>query len=228
MTTLSKGAAKKVTIYVNEDARYHSGPLYESILLFLLHKGVAGATATRAMAGFGAHQVMHTPKIEALAEHLPIRIEFVEKAERIDELLPTLYDMVTDGLIDVQDTTVVKVAMKEGRAGPQQPHERKQGKAKLMRIYLGEADKWHGEPLYEAIVEKCRQLRIAGATVFRGLEGFGETAEIHRAHLLAHDQPIVITIVDSADNLQGLIPAIEDIMDTGMIAMSDVTVTRIQ
>ena len=64
--------------------------------------------------------------------------------------------------------------------------------------------------------------------VFRGLEGFGETAEIHRSHLLAHDQPIVITIVDSDDRLRDLIPAIEGMMDTGMIAMSDVQVTRIQ
>ena len=100
--------------------------------------------------------------------------------------------------------------------------------AKLLRVHCSESDRYKGKPLYEAIVEKCRQLKIAGATVFRGLEGFGETSEIHRAHLLAHDQPIVITIVDSADNLQGLIPAIEDMMDTGMIAMSDVTVTRIQ
>jgi PII-like signaling protein len=100
--------------------------------------------------------------------------------------------------------------------------------AKLIRVHCSESDRYKGKPLYEAIVEKCRQLKIAGATVFRGLEGFGETSEIHRAHLLAHDQPIVITIVDSADNLQGLIPAIEEIMDTGMIAMSDVTVTRIQ
>jgi PII-like signaling protein len=100
--------------------------------------------------------------------------------------------------------------------------------AKLLRVHCSESDRYEGKPLYEAIVEKCRQLKIAGATVFRGLEGFGETAEIHRAHLLAHDQPIVITIVDSTDNLQGLIPAIEDIMDTGMIAMSEVTVTRIQ
>ena len=83
---LTKGAAKKVTIYVNEDSKHHLGSLHEAILMFLLHKGVAGATATRAMAGFGAHQVMHTPNIEALGEHLPIRIEFVESAERVDEL----------------------------------------------------------------------------------------------------------------------------------------------
>src|SRR5579872_7053522 len=110
---LEKGTAKKVTIYVNEDTRHHLGPLYESILTFLLHKGVAGATATRALAGFGAHQVMHTAKIEVLAEHLPVRIEFIESAQKVDELLPTLYDMVSDGLIEVQDTEVVKAANRD-------------------------------------------------------------------------------------------------------------------
>jgi PII-like signaling protein len=100
--------------------------------------------------------------------------------------------------------------------------------AKLLRIHCSESDRYGGKPLYEAIVEQCRQHKIAGATVFRGLEGFGETAEIHRAHLLARDQPIVITIVDSAENLRSLIPAIEQMMDTGMIAMSDVEITRIQ
>lgn len=75
---LSKGTAKKVTIYVNEDTQHHLVPLYESILAFLVHKGVSGATVTRALAGFGAHRVVHTPKIEVLAEHLPVRIEFIE------------------------------------------------------------------------------------------------------------------------------------------------------
>src|SRR5438105_15408491 len=99
---LSKGAAKKVTIYVNEDTQHHLGPLYESILTFLMTHGVAGATATRALAGFGAHHVLHTPKIEVLAEHLPIRIEFIDTPEKVEQLLPGLYEMVTDGLIDVQ------------------------------------------------------------------------------------------------------------------------------
>src|SRR5215472_13355194 len=105
---LQKGSAKKVTICVNEDTQYHLQPLYQAILTYLMSKGVAGATATRAMAGFGPHQVMHTTRIEVLSEHLPIRIEFVDSAEVIDALLPTLYEMVSDGLIEVQDTTVVK------------------------------------------------------------------------------------------------------------------------
>src|SRR5207249_12132443 len=119
---LKKGPAKKVTIYVNEDTQYHLQPLYEAILTYLMHKGVAGATATRAMAGFGAHQVMHTTKIEVLTEHLPIRIEFIESAQKVDELMPILYDMVTDGLIEVQDTQVVKVANKERPSPPKGPH----------------------------------------------------------------------------------------------------------
>src|SRR5512136_1261192 len=98
---LTKGAAKKVTIYVNEDTRYHLGPLYEAILTFLLHKGVAGATASRAMAGFGAHQMVHTStNNEVVTEHLPIRIEFVESEQKVQEILPALYDMVIDGLLE--------------------------------------------------------------------------------------------------------------------------------
>src|SRR5689334_18732389 len=109
---LKKGSAKKVTIYVNEDSRYHLEPLYGAILTYLMHKGVAGATASRAMAGFGPHHVMHTTKIELLTEHLPIRIEFIETEEKIDTLLPALSEMVTDGLIEMHDTTIVKSAMK--------------------------------------------------------------------------------------------------------------------
>jgi uncharacterized protein len=110
---LRQGIAKKVTIYINEDTQHHLTPLYESLLSFLIHKDVAGATVTRALAGFGAHRVIHTPKIEVLAVHLPVRLEFIETAEKVDELLPFLCDMVSDGLIEVQDTTVVKIANKE-------------------------------------------------------------------------------------------------------------------
>src|SRR5260370_11129813 len=152
---LTKGPAKRVTIFLNEDTRYHMTRLHDAVMTFLMHKGVAGATATRAYSGFGGHQTLHTPKIEVLAEHLPIRIEFVETAEKVDEVLPTLYKMVTDGLIEVQDTTVVKLAC-EARSEPVAPHERRAGPAKLLRVFLGGADKWCGEPLVDAIVKKLR------------------------------------------------------------------------
>ncbi len=109
---LAPGPAKKVTIYLNEDTQRRHESLYKSIVEFLLRHRVSGATVTRALAGFGSHHVVHTPRIEALAEHLPLRLEFIESLEKVDEILPELSDLVTDGLIEVQDTTVIKVARK--------------------------------------------------------------------------------------------------------------------
>jgi uncharacterized protein len=99
--------------------------------------------------------------------------------------------------------------------------------AKLLRLHITERDHHEGKPLYEAIIDKCRELKIAGATVFRGLEGYGDTAEIHRSHILTHDLPIVIQIVDTDANIQRLLPIVEDMMDKGLIAISDVNTVRI-
>ncbi len=100
--------------------------------------------------------------------------------------------------------------------------------ARLLRIHLSEADRFGGKPLYEEIVAECRKQQIAVATVFRGLEGFGESAELHHLQRAVRDQPIVITIVDTADHLARLIPVVEAMMDTGTIAISDADVVRIQ
>ena len=100
--------------------------------------------------------------------------------------------------------------------------------ARFLRIHISESDRYQGKPLYEAIVQKCRELKIAGATVFRGLEGYGETAEMHKSHLIRKDQPIVISIVDTPENLDRLVPVVEGMMDTGLIAVSDVQAIRVQ
>src|SRR5215467_2612030 len=100
--------------------------------------------------------------------------------------------------------------------------------AKILRVHFDEHDKHNGRPLYEAVVEKCREMSIAGATVFRGVEGYGESAEIHRAHLIHHDQPIIVIMVDLEAKIRQLLPVLEEMMDTGLIAMSDVEVIRIR
>lgn len=100
--------------------------------------------------------------------------------------------------------------------------------ARLLRIHISESDSYGGKPLYEAVVNQCREMKIAGATVFRGLEGYGETAEIHKSHLIRRDQPILISIVDTAESISRLIPVVEAMMDTGLIAVSDVKITRVQ
>ena len=101
-------------------------------------------------------------------------------------------------------------------------------KAKILRLHFSDGHKYNGKPLHEALVQKCQDMNIAGATVFRGLEGYGETAEIHRRHVVARDQPIIVIIVDTEDRIQELIPVVESMMDTGMIAVSDVDVTRVE
>ena len=99
--------------------------------------------------------------------------------------------------------------------------------AKLMRLHFSEHHRYQGKPLYEAIVEKCLELQIAGTTVYRAFEGFGEKAQIHRPHLLTHELPVVVTVVDSAENIERLAPVLEEMMETGMIATSDVQIKRI-
>jgi len=99
---------------------------------------------------------------------------------------------------------------------------------KLLRLHFSEHDRYQGKPLHEAIVEKCREMKIAGVTVFRGLEGYGESTEIHRSHLVSHDLPIVLNVVDSAENVARLLPVVEGMIDKGLIAISDVIVRRIQ
>jgi len=100
--------------------------------------------------------------------------------------------------------------------------------AELLRIHISESDRYQGKPLHEAIVAKCREMKIAGASVFAGLEGYGETAEIHRSHLVRSDRPIVIMIVDSAENIRRLAPVVESMMDTGLVATSEVQMIRVE
>ena len=226
---LKKGPAKKVTIFINEDTQHHMTALHDSIMTFLMHKGVSGATATRAYSGFGSHQLLHTPKVELLAQHLPIRIEFVETPEKVDEVLPTLYEMVSDGLIEVHDTTLVKLARKPVKPEPVPPHERKQGPAKLLRVFLGEADKWHDTPLYDAIVKKLLMMDIAGATVYRGILGYGAKGHQHKATFLhpTRDLPIMVSVIDTAEKISAAAEVIQDMLEDGLIVISDAEIVRL-
>jgi uncharacterized protein len=103
-----------------------------------------------------------------------------------------------------------------------------EGKAKMLRLHFGEDDKWQGKPLYRAIVEKCRELDIAGATVYRGIEGYGASTLIRRPHLLSFssDAPIMVSVVDTEEKIRRLIPTLEEMIGEGLIAISDVEVIR--
>jgi uncharacterized protein len=113
---LEAGPALLITIHINEDISSRTDFLHNEILKFLYEQGVSGATVFRPHAGFGFHRHVHTAGAGGVeGEHLPVRIEFIEKKEKIEGLLPTLYDLVTDGLIEAKDTSILKVANREIR-----------------------------------------------------------------------------------------------------------------
>ena len=89
----------------------------------------------------------------------------------------------------------------------------------LLRIFIGESDKWNGRPLYEAIIFKAREMGIAGATMLRGMMGYGAASRIHTAKILrlSEDMPVVVEIVDSADKIAALLPEIEEMAEGGLL-----------
>jgi len=103
-----------------------------------------------------------------------------------------------------------------------------EGRAKMLRIHFGEDDQWKGQPLYRAIVEKCRALDLAGATAFRGIEGYGASTLIRRPHHLSfsHDAPVMVSVIDSEEKIQKLIPFLDEMVAEGLIAISDVEVIK--
>src|SRR5947207_14662308 len=98
----------------------------------------------------------------------------------------------------------------------------------LLRIFIGESDRWHGKPLYEAIVLKARELHMAGATVLRGPMGFGAHSRLHTAKILrlSEDLPMVIEIVDSRENIDKLLPHIDGMVTEGLVTLEKVEVIR--
>jgi len=98
--------------------------------------------------------------------------------------------------------------------------------AVLLRIFIGESDRWHHQPLYEAIVLKAREMHLAGATVLRGPMGFGKSSRLHTAKILrlSMDLPLVIEIVDSEEKIQALLPVLDQMMGGGLLTIEKVKV----
>jgi PII-like signaling protein len=104
---LTTGKAVKVTLYLSDGAKHHGVPVYASILDFLFHSGIAGATVVKGVAGFGAEHRLHSAHILEISDQLPIKLEFIETRERVNELLPELEKRAASGLIEIQETTIV-------------------------------------------------------------------------------------------------------------------------
>jgi PII-like signaling protein len=101
-----------------------------------------------------------------------------------------------------------------------------EGEGLLLRIFLGESDTWHGQPLYEAIVRRVREEGLAGATVLRGIEGFGAHSRLHTTRILrlSEDLPVVVEIVDAAERIEAVLPILDEMIGEGLITLEKVQV----
>lgn len=226
---LRAGKAVKVSIYLSEGSTYHGASTYSGIIDFLFYRGVSGATVLKGVAGFGADHHIHSSNFVEISDHLPMKIEFIESREKVDELMGKLEEMVGSGLIEVQETTVAKAAQssKEKKA-VSQTALKIEGRARLMRIYIGESDRWKDMPLYKALVEAMRANDIAGVTVYRGILGYGAHRRIHKdkpLHL-SHDGSIMLSVVDTDEKLRAFLPRVEQMVEEGVVVLSDVDVIK--
>ena len=105
-------------------------------------------------------------------------------------------------------------------------HERFEGERTLMRIHIGESDKWHGRPLYEALVELFRREGLSGATVLRGVGGYGSTSRYHtdKSLRLSQDLPIVVEVVEDSERVEKILPKLDDMIGGGLITLERVRV----
>ena len=226
---LTKGPAKKLTIYVDETDQFHGKPVYE-VLLDIFHKRkIMGVSVFRGVAGYGTDGVFHSAKMLELSTSLPVKLEVVDSEEMINKVLPDIYHVVEKGLVDIVDTTVVKCCPKaEEKQEGKGEHMKLEGKAKMLRIVISEDDKWEGEPLYEAIVKRFIMNDIAGATVYKAIAGYGPHKRYHKKKTLTvHGElPILITVMDTEENLNKVLPILDDMVNEGIVVMSDVNVIK--
>jgi PII-like signaling protein len=105
-----------------------------------------------------------------------------------------------------------------------------EGEGFLLRIFLGELDKWHHQPLYEAIVLKAREMGLAGATVLRGPMGFGAHSRLHTAKILrlSEDLPVIIEIVDKEEKIHAFLPELDKMLEGGLVTLEKVRIIKYQ
>jgi PII-like signaling protein len=226
---LQPGKAVKVTIYLSDGATHHGAPLYSSILDFLFYRGVAGATVTKGIAGFGADHHMHAAHVVEISDRLPIKIEFIESREKIELLLGKLEELAGSGLIEMQETTVAKPAQLSKSKKPLTPeHLKIEGKAQMMRIFVSEEDRWKSKPLHEALVEAMRANDLAGVTVYRGILGYGAHRRVHKDKPLLHPHhgSIMLSAIDTAEKLRAFLPIVDQMVAEGLVVFSDVDIVK--
>jgi uncharacterized protein len=217
---------KRLVVCVSENRMHGMRPLWREVLETCRRHGLAGATAIKGLVGFGPSGHVHEDLTPDATPDAPITIEAFDSAEAIDRVLPDVEALVDRGLVAVHDVQSAKMRARQGAAPqPHSQHEKLTGKARMLRIHIGANDRWEGEPLHDALMKRFHQLDLAGATVYRGLAGYGASGRIHRRSAWrSRDEPITVVVVDSQEKLDKALPYLDQMIPSGLVAISDVEV----
>jgi PII-like signaling protein len=231
-------------IYLQSADRTPLTPTYELIVKAARQDGMAGATVLKGMIGFGSHGITQSSHWK-LVEHVPVIVEIVDSGEKIVAFIQQrLAKLLVHGQATLERANVMmyrQQAQKESQnlelgkiLEPLSTIPDLQGGGHmtinkdgvLLRIFIGESDQFESRPLHEAILQLARELGLAGASVLRGIEGFGASSVVHKAALLemSRDLPIVIEIVDTQQNVEKLLPHLQQMVKEGMITMEYVII----
>jgi PII-like signaling protein len=239
-----RGEQVLLRAYLQSADRAPHTPTHERLVKAARKERLAGATAIRGILGIGSQGLIKR-SAWSLVEHVPIIVEIVDSGERIMSFVEgPLEEIMVHGMVTLERANVMLYRDRRhdqpnsltlgGLLKPLStlPRIAERGRMKvnehgiLLRIFVGESDRFEHQRLYETIVGKARELGLAGATVLRGSEGFGAHSVVHSSSLLemSTDLPIVIEIVDTEDKINRLLPHLETMVQEGMITMEYVVI----
>jgi PII-like signaling protein len=237
--------ATLLRVYLNASDRLRGKAVYHVVVETARAIHLAGASVFLVEFSYGAHKRIRDAKSDYLSFDIPVIVEIVDSVENVGRMLTELESMIVEGLVITRPVRVLRYAgrshqekkilsiaelkLSEATPDARSPTTMKiEGEAQRVTVYIGSSDTWRGRNLVTAIVEKCRELGIAGATATVGVMGFGKTSRIHRAHLLglSEDMPERIEIVDRPEQIEMILPVLEDLVQGGLIVLEDVHVIR--
>lgn len=231
-------------VYLQSADRTPYEPTFGRVLREARRRGLAGATILRGIVGFGRRGWVR-PSSWSPVRREPVIVEMVDQPQKIGAFVQEALGKIMTGGMATLERAAVMMYRQRTESGQAimtpaaelqplstLPHVAQEDgmtineSAVLLRIFIGESDRWKGRPLYEAIVHEARERGFSGATVLRGSEGFGANSIVHKASLLemSTDLPIVIEMVESREKIDQLLPLLQDMVTEGMVTMEYVTV----
>jgi PII-like signaling protein len=231
-------------VYLESADRTPHEPTWRRVVKGARSRGLAGCTVLEGIYGLGTRGILE-PSTWGVVRHVPVIVEIVDGARRVAEFVDqVLGAMLERGLVTLERAAVLTYRHGKGETEGMPPlpgmvtplstlpaiqprdHMTIDEDGMLLRVFIGESDRWEDGPLYEGIVRKARELGVAGATVLRGTEGFGAHSVVHKARLLemSADLPIVVEMVDSRSKIEALVPELDGMVREGMITMENVRV----